>query len=551
MKKKNRFFLVLLVLVISVLIVSFAGYAAETKVIRHTFLKTPYIDPAVGGDYIAYVAYCNMYDTLVFPNPDGTMKPWLAKSWEISDDGLTYTFELVEGVKFHNGDELTAEDVVFSLERIMAIGEGSGYMFISSVKEANVLEKYKVQITLQNVFGPFMGILPHLYILNKKQVMANIEKDGPYGEYGNYGKAWLVDHDAGSGPYKVKEMKTGEYLLMEKFDDFWAGWENEDAPQYVKETATTDAMTIRSLISRGELEITDQYQLEENLAVLDNISYIDVFALRGGMIQDIFMNTKKPPTDDIHFRKALAYSIDYQQIIDAIYPGGQMATVVTTATPGYNPDAPPVTMDLETAKREIQLSKYYGKLDQYPFRLEYNIENQLKSKVAPIIQACAAQIGIKVDLVGVPTPILIENVSKVESSPNGCIMATIAHYPEAGSLLESRFHSKSCGTWEQGEWLQDPEIDKMIEDALSTFDKEERFKKYGVIQEIIRELYPTLVLCEYLGKQAYRSDYVVVPYVEDAKQGKPCNPVMGYNFYYRDYKVYPEKAQGPYVPFKP
>ncbi len=90
--------------------------------------------------------------------------------------------------------------------------------------------------------------------------MANLQKEGSYGEFGDYGKGWLVTHDAGSGPYKVKEMKTEEYLLMEKFNDYWAGWENKDAPQYVKEIGTTEAITVRTLISRGELEITDQWQ---------------------------------------------------------------------------------------------------------------------------------------------------------------------------------------------------------------------------------------------------------------------------------------------------
>ncbi|GAJ08194.1 unnamed protein product, partial [marine sediment metagenome] len=125
------------------------------------------------------------------------------------------------------------------------------------------------------------------------------------------------------------------------------------------------------------------------------------------------------------------------------------------------------------------------------------------------------------------------------------------HYAEAGSMLESRYHSRSCGTWEQGEWLQDPEIDAMIEDAIASIDQKERFQKYYVVQEKIVELSPTLWLLEQAVKQAYRSDYVIFPAEEDVKKGKLCNPVMGYNFYYRDFKVFPKRAQKPYTPFKP
>jgi peptide/nickel transport system substrate-binding protein len=91
----------------------------------------------------------------------------------------------------------------------------------------------------------------------------------------------------------------------------------------------------------------------------------------------------------------------------------------------------------------------------------------------------------------------------------------------------------------------------MIEDAITTIDQKERFQKYYVIQEKIAELSPTLWILEQAVKQAHRSDYVVFPAAEALKQGKLCNPVMGYNFYYRDFKVTPEKAQPPYTPFKP
>lgn len=550
----NGLFLVLVASL--VLILSFVGYTQQTptneevKVIRHTNSWPLYLDPAVGSDYASSIALCNLYDSLVFPTPDGSVKPWLAKSWEISEDGLTYTFELVPGVKFHNGDEVTADDVVFSLERVMTIGEGYGYLFTANVEGAEVLEKYKVQFNLKKTFGPFLGALVRLYILDKNQVMANIQ-DGLYGEFGDYGKRWLVTHDAGSGPYQVKEMKTAEYLLMEKFNDYWAGWENKDAPQYVKEIGTTEAITIRTLMSRGELEITDQWQTSENLAAIDQIPNTEVSSLFEGSVLNIMLNTKKPPTDDIHFRKALAYCIDYQQIIDKIFPGSRPSGPIASSTPGYNPDLKTYTLDLVKAEEHLKQSPYYENLDQYPFELYWVSEVPDEEKVALMIQANAAKLGIKVNIVKVPWLSLIDVLAKLETTPTGAIIFVSPHYAEAGSMLESRYHSRSTGTWEQGEWLQDPEIDAMIEDAIASIDQKERFQKYYAIQEKIAELSPTLWIMEQAVKQAYRSDYVIFPAEELVKQGKPANPVMGYNFYYRDFKVFPEKAQKPYTPFKP
>ena len=548
---RNGLFLVLVVSL--VLILSCAGYTQqEVKVIRQTNTWPCYIDPAVGIDCTSTIVLVNLYDSLVFPNLDGSVKPCLAKSWTVSGDGLAYTFELVPGVKFHNGDELTADDVVFSLERIMTIGEGFGYLFTMSVEGAKALEKYKVQFTLKKPFGPFLGALIRLYILNKNQVMAHLQKEGPYGEFGDYGKGWLVSHDAGSGPYKVKEMKTQEYLLMEKFNDYWAGWENKDAPQYVKEIGTIEAVTVRTLVSRGELEITDQRQTSENFAALDRLPNVEVVSFVNGEVLNLMLNNKKPPTDDIHFRKALAYSIDYQQIIDKVFPGSKpVPGPVAFGTPGCNPNLKPYKLDLAKAEEEIKQSPYYGKLDQYPIDIIWPGGTKDREKVALMVQANVAKLGIKVNVVKMTWPAICDIMSKFETTPHGVLISVPPHYAEAGSLLESRYHSNSCGTYYQGEWLQNPEIDAMIEDAISTIDQKERFQKYYVLQEKIVELCPSIWINESAIKQAYRSDYVVFPAVEAIKQGKPPNINTGYNFYYRDFKVISEKAQPPYTPFKP
>ena len=554
MKVRNfrfiSFGLSVIILVSLLLILCCAVYAQqEIKVIRHSNAWPCYIDPAVGSDAASSIALCNLYDTLVFPNLDGGIEPLLAKSWTISDDGLTYIFELVPGVKFHDGSELTAEDVVFSLNRLITIGEGYGYLFSTRVAEVKALEKYKVQFTLKEKYGPFLGVLVRLYILNKDQVMANIQEDkDSYGEFGDYGKDWLVTHDAGSGPYKVKEMKTSESLLMEKFDDYWAGWENKDAPQYVKEIGTTEAITVRTLISRGELEITDQWQSNENITAMAKIPNTEVCSFLQGSILNIMLNTKKPPTDDIHFRKALAYCFDYQSALN-IFPDSLPSIVVGASTPGYNPNLEPFTMDISKAEEELKQSAYYGKLDQYPFELYLSSASADKEKIALMFQANAANIGVKVDITMLPWLSIIDIMSTLETSPNGLILNVSPHYAEAGSLLESRYHSNSTGTYEQGEWLQNPEIDSMINDAIATIDREERFRKYYTVQEEIAKLCPTIWVLDQAMRQVYRSDYIAFPSAEAAKQGKLGHPVLGYDFYYRNFKVTPETAQKPYTSF--
>ena len=559
--KTNRFIKffrgkLLIVLAVSlVFIISCPGYAQKeisSSVIRQAGTSAYKIDPAIGTDQVSSQSYVNLYDSLVFPNLDGSVKPWLAKSWEISGDSLTYTFELVPGVKFHNGDELTAEDVVFSLDRIKTIGEGYGYLFITNVKEAKALEKYKVEFTLNQRYGPFLGSMVRLYITNKKQVMANLNKEGSYGEYGDYGKEWLVTHDAGSGPYKVKENKVPEYLLLEKYDEYWAGWDNKDAPQYWKQLGTREATLVKTLFSRGELELSDKNQSYDNFVLIDRMPNIDLSAHYVGLIMNIMLNTKKAPTDDIHFRKALAYCMDYDQIIDKIFIGAKRAIgPVASCTPGFNPNLKPYTFDLKKAEEELKKSPYYEKLDQYPVDLQWLQTYPDQEKIVLMFQAYAATLGIKVKPIKLPWITLTSNMAQPETTPHGSIVNVSPAYAEAGSMLEQRYHSNSCGTWEQGEWLQNSEIDAMIEDSIATLDREERFKKYYAVQEKILELCPTIYLGESTERRAYRSDYVVYPAAELIKQGKSASQIVGYNLYLRDFKVFPEKAQPPYVPFQP
>jgi peptide/nickel transport system substrate-binding protein len=547
---RNGLFFVL----IAGLVLNLVGFQQQTlaatniKVIRHSNSWPCHLDPAVGSDGTSTIALINMYDSLVFPNADGTIKPWLAKSWVVSKDSLTYTFTLRPGVKFHNGDELTAADVAFSLQRLMTIGQGYAFLFTGTVKEVKALNTYTVQITLKKSFGPFLGALVRLYILDEKQVMAHLAP-GSYGEFKDYGMGWLVTNDAGSGPYQVNTMKTAESLLMEKFNGYWDGWSNKDAPQYAEEIGTTEPITVRTLLSRGALEISDQYETSENLAALQKLPNTGLATFYLGGVMSVMLNNKKAPTDDIHFRKALAYCVDYQQVINKIFPGSRSSSVVSRSTPGYDPNLKLYTLDLEKALAELKQSKYYGKLDQYPFELYWNASNPDQEKIALMIQANAATLGITVKVVKAPWLTITNIMTKLETTPTGTIISVPAPYAEAGGLLSVRYSSSSLGTWQQGEWLQSPEIDTLIKLSLATTDQTKRFQLYYAIQEKLVSLCPSIWLFENQVKQVYRSDYVVFPAAEAAKNGKPANPLLGYNFYYRDFKVFPENAKGPYQPF--
>lgn len=112
-----------------------AASGESSSIIRYTMTASPKIDPCVGSDLASTSTILNMYDTLVFPQHDGSMAPHVATGWSVSDNLLVWTFKLRSDVKFHSGNPLTAVDVVYTMDRLTTIGEGYGYLFRGRVKK--------------------------------------------------------------------------------------------------------------------------------------------------------------------------------------------------------------------------------------------------------------------------------------------------------------------------------------------------------------------------------------------------------------------------------
>lgn len=506
--------------------------------LRATFAWPTYLDPAVGSDFSSSSSFVNLYDTLIYPTSTGDIVPHLAESWDASADGMTWTFYLKKGVKFHDGSELTAEDVAFSMDRLIAIGEGYGYLYAGSIKKSEAVDKYTVRFHMSKPYGPFLTTLVKLYIVNKDHVLANSKAEGPYGEFGDYGKEYLLTNDAGSGPYKVKEMRLEEYLLMDKFDGYWGEYA-PNAPDEVRFIGTTEPVTVRTMMSRQELEISDQWQSLEALNSLDAIEGVDVATMYIGTMFYYMTHTKKPPTDDVHFRRAMSWALDYKTITEKLFPGCRIPQgPVPVGYAGHDPNFTKYTRDLDKAMTHLKKSKYYNKLDEYPVEVHWISEVPDEEKAAMLFMSNMADIGIKVNVVKVPWLSVVEEMSNIDQSPNIVTVFVSPHYAEAGSIIESRYHSNSAATWEQNEWLLDPEIDRAIEKAIATIDRDERFKIYREIQQKIDEICPSLYLFEQAQKQAYQATYIDWP----AAKGESI-PVMGYNFAARFIQVYPDRKK--------
>lgn len=514
--------------------------ATGESIIRMSVSGTPSVDPAVGISFSSVQTLVNLYDTLVFPNTSGGVNPWLAEKWEVSDNGMEYTFHLKKGIIFHDGEELKASDVKFSMTRLLAMGEGFSYLYSDVVDKVEAIDDNTVVFKLKKPYGAFISSLCRFYVLSEKQVIAN-KKAGVYGELGDYGRDWLQTHDAGSGPYTLTEFVQQDHVSAKKFDKFWGGWE-ENAPEVIKLIDNTQASTIRTLLSNKELEITDMWQSTENLKAMANIPGVKIAQYGIGSVQYMMYNNKKAPTDDVNFRKALSSLFDYDMISKNILTGSPIATSpVNSALKGAKAPIAQYHYDIDTAKKYLSASKYANQLDKYPVEILVNTDVADHEKIALAFQAAAAEVGLTVRITKAPWISIIDKVSTVESTPNIVCINTGVNFWEAGATLESRFSSKTVGTWEQAEWLQDPTIDAAIKDALLTPNETERFRKYGTIIDKIGEICPCAWLVDLNDKVAYQSEYVYWPTAESFQKGKVESNLMGYAYYFHDFKVYPDK----------
>lgn len=486
------------------------------------------VDPAIGADFIALTMHTNIYDTLVFPTVDGGLEPWVAESWEISDDNLTYTFHLREGIAFDDGSELQASDVVFSYNRLQTVGQGMAYMFEGRIESIEAPDDYTVVFTLTEPYALFEQSLLRLYITNEDVVMAHVEDEGEYGEYGDYATDWMLTHSAGSGPYSVTDVQLEEYVLLEKNENWWAADHFvENSPDEVRFIPLPEAATLKTLMANQELEISDQWQSADTFRSVAEIEGVEIAAFDAVTVLHIYMNTARPPLDDIHCRRAVAYAFDYETAASIDWEGTPPSRApVPIHAAGANTELTPYTYDLEKAQEELAQCAYADDIENYPIEFDWMTTVPDEEKYALLTQSGLAQIGMTVEVVGMPWLTATELATQPDTSPMMWPVYLNVELPEAGSMLDQRYHSSTTGTFFQGEWLLDDYFDERLEEAFATVDSDERFEIYRELQAYIMDLSPTIFAFDQLQKHAYQT-YVDWPATEGT-----VYPVMGYNQFF-------------------
>jgi peptide/nickel transport system substrate-binding protein len=467
-----------------------ATLAAAETVLRADEVAVGELDPSKATDYADSVLMFNAYDTLVLSRQGGPgVVPHLAESWDT--DGTTYTFKLRGDVKFQSGNPLTADDVVFSLDRMKAVGQGLSYLF-ADVEKAEAVDGQTVKFTLTQPYSPFMSALLRLPIVDKKTVMEHLG-DGD-GEMKDWGQGWLSTHAAGTGAYKVVSHNPQAETVLAKNADYFLGVPAK-APDTVRYRYGLEAATVRTLIAQGEHDISSQWLPPE---VLKSLAADGAQLLHesGGSGFYVKMNTAKAPLDDINCRLALTNAFDYAAAIkmvaitDTVSQGSPSTGPLPVGMLGSLPASETYHRDLDAAKKYLSECKY--KPEDFTLELSWIGEVPIEERFALLMQANFAEIGIKSEVRKVPWALFTEQVTKPENTPNVSQVFVNAVTADPDTMIYGMYHSSKAGTWQSPEYLKDAKVDELLDKGRTETSEEGRAAAYTEVSKRLKELAPTI-----------------------------------------------------------
>lgn len=449
------------------------------------------IDPMKASDEFEAIMVHNVYDPLMYYNqetPPGLI-PWIAENVSVSDDNKTYTLNIRKGVKFHSGNDLTADDVVYSFRRMMNMQQGFSYMWAGLVDPQNVtkVDDYTVDITLNNVFAPFTSTLPYMFIVDKKEVQANAKDSGDYGEHGDYGTEWLESNVAGSGPYKLENRNRKTNIRLSKNENWWGKFADGNTYERVDLSMIQEASTMVGMMEEGNADMAEQWLPLESYQRMANNPNINVSTEATFSPMYVFMHNQRQPFDDVNVRKAMSHAFDYETLLNGIMAGESknLDGPLPSAMWGHNDSIKTYETDLDKAKEFIDKSQYSA--DELNFTYTYVTGLTIRENIGLMLQSNLNELGINMKIEKQPWSKIVSRHTNKSKSPQMIATTLSFSYVDPDVFLYPAWHSSQHGSWQSGSWYQNDRVDQLLDDARTKLGREARAPLYKEAQKIIND----------------------------------------------------------------
>ncbi len=443
------------------------------------------IDPHINASSELGIPLTSVYDTLVYQDPKtGEFVPGLAQKWEVSEDGKVYTFTLRRGVKFHDGTPFNAEAVRFNLERITSpdLASQKARFMLGPYERTEVVDEYTVRIVLKEPFAPLLDSLSQVYLAMASPTAVQ-----------KWGSEYQL-HQVGTGPFTFAEYVPGDHLLLRRNPDYAWG-----PPVYQHRTAQLEEIEFRFFtdpaarspaLESGEADVMGEIPPQDAARLQGSPDFrIEAVAIPGVSLM-LFMNTARPPLDDLRVRQALLFGTDRRAVISAVFRDTSPVACgpLAAATFGYNPmvcEFYPYSPDqaaalLEEAGWKDTDGDGVRDRDGRPLALDlYLMGWGYMPEVGQLLADQWARLGVRVNsqVVSYPEALQVAQEGRHHLMP----------FNLSGSdpdILRRFFHSQGGFNWSKA---NDPEMDGWLEEAARVSDRDRRAELYGQVQTRVME----------------------------------------------------------------
>lgn len=458
------------------------------------------MDPQDANEIETWRVTKNIYETLVEYDDETTeIKPKLAKEWEDSEDGLTWTFELEEGIKFHDGTDFNAEAVVYNFERMMDtdhpehVGEFSVYrgMFNgfkddgSNIENIKAVDDYTVEFELTVPMANFLqNIAMHAFGIISPEALQ---------EHGGEG---IKETGVGTGPFKFVSWSQNDSVVLEKNEDYWV----EDLPelsQIIYKVIPDNSARLTALknnevdilvsLNPSDVEsIENEEDLEIELRPPLNVGYLSI-------------NNTKEPLDDPLVRRALNHAVDKEGIAEVFFYGlGEPAVnMLPKDSWAHNDEVEDYEYDLDKAKELLEEAGYPD-----GFEIEFSVTSnsriymQQPTKMVEAMKTNFEEIGIDVSVVPLEWAEYIEQLRNGEHALG--LIGWVGDNGDPDNFLYSTLSKNNAveGAAQNHMFYINDEVSNLLMDAKSEMDEGKRKEMYDKVQEIVKEDAPTVPLVE-------------------------------------------------------
>lgn len=415
----------------------------------------------------------------------------LAETYEASEDGLTFTIKIVENAKFHDGEPLDADDVVFTYNIPLSPDyDGVRKSTFENVEKVEKIDQYTVKITLKQVDVQFPSVALSSYGILPEHILGDV----PIAELGEH--EFNTKKPIGSGPFKFSEWKDGEYVKVVANEDYWDGRPYLDSVTY---KLVPDANAILAQLQAGDI---DYYAgiAQPDVPTVEGFADAANLRLESGLALAytyFALNQRDDRFKDKSVRQAITHAIDREAIVKHVLAGlGQVADVPESPLSwAYNPDVPKFKYDVKKAKKMLADAGWKPGADgilekdgkKFTIEVKTNQGNKVREDIVVILQEQLKKVGIEIKPRIVEFSSLIADIDPGVWNFEAIVLGwSLGTDPDPSAI----FHTKEIEKGLNFNSYSNPKIDKLMDAQLKELDKEKRKKMIGEIQKLLAEDQP-------------------------------------------------------------